>query len=274
MIYGFCIAVLFVADALATGAGVLLFRNRWGGGGQPLPLVLAVPAAAGAAIVHGLAAWPLMHVVGDVPMEQLLGRVALPFVFGALPPTLVYGWAVAEAFGEALGTGIAGWGGDAVRPFPSDFSKAQTLAATGDVDGALCQYRRYFQEDPYAPDPLLAAAALLTQHRRYDEAGALCREAAGHFPSSARPALEEAGILAAQKRYEEAADRIRGVLNRFRGDDVQWAHAAYRLSEVLEYDLKDPGAAAFLLREVARRAPRTTQGRDAQERLARPPHAP
>lgn len=52
----------------------------------------------------------------------------------------------------------------------SSYGKAYTLAKDGNVQGAVRQFRAYFDEDPKEASPLFYAAELLTQERFYSDA--------------------------------------------------------------------------------------------------------
>jgi len=121
------------------------------------------------------------------------------------------------------------------RRIESDFSKARTLAADGDIDGAVRQYWQYFEEAPNRVDPMIDAA----------------------------------NLLCARGRHEEAADLLRDVLRRVRSQDRLWAQTVFRLAEILRENLGERQAARYLYGRILRRVPDTQWGRLSHARLAR-----
>ena len=115
----------------------------------------------------------------------------------------------------------------------SDFSKARALVHRDNIDGAIQEYRRCFQETPDDPAGLFQAARLLRE----------------------------------ENRFTEAADTLREILRQFKDQDAVWIRAAFDLAELYEAPLDDKQTTAYLFREIVKRAPQSLQGSMAQARL-------
>ena len=87
------------------------------------------------------------------------------------------------------------YGSSLITPAPSSYGKARTLAKEGDVAGAMKAYWQYFDENPKVPAPLFAAALLLTEEKRYDEAVRLYRKIVREFEWNTRVWTEAAWRL-------------------------------------------------------------------------------
>ncbi len=121
------------------------------------------------------------------------------------------------------------------RRVESDFSKARALAGDGDIDGAIRQYWRYFEE----------------------------------FPNKVEPMIDAANLLCARGRHEEATDLLRDVLRQVRDRDRLWAQVVFRLAEILRENMEERQAALYLYGRIVRRAPHTPWGRLSHARLVR-----
>lgn len=187
-------------------------------------------------LVVGLAL--LVHLLGAAPLAlsargDLMATSSFlntNFVLGFIP-AIIY----ARFFLEAASTGgvEAIFGLDTGISVDTDFSKAKALERGGDVDGAIAQYRRYFNEAPNLPNAL----------------------------------FEIGRLQAKEQRYYDAANTYREISGKFRKDDAIWARASFHLSELLEVNLADKKAAHNLLRQILKRAPKTRHAQFARERL-------
>lgn len=114
-----------------------------------------------------------------------------------------------------------------------DLAKARRFRTDGDLTAALVEYRKAFEAKPNDPWPLFAAAAMLAEEERHDE----------------------------------AAQQFRDLMQDFDGQPNVWAKAAYRLADLLENTLSDTDGARALLAEIAEHAPNTEFAKEARERI-------
>lgn len=179
-----------------------------------------------------------IHILGAAPMAlaaqgDLMATsdfLNINFMLGFVP-AIIY----ARFFLEAASTGgvEAIFGLDTGMAIDSDFSKAKALERGGDVEGALAQYRRYFNEAPGSPQALFEIARLQTKEQRYDD----------------------------------GANTYREINSKFGKDDAIWARASFHLAELLEVNLGDQKAGHNLLRQILKRAPKTRHAQFARECL-------
>ena len=214
------VIVLFALDALLAAAGYWLGR-RW----EEMSFVTVLGACVLALFIHcgapvlmagprgGAALVPASILFGATP-AYLFGRVFLE--------TLTHS-AVHGAFFSSPG-----------KPIPTDFSKARSLTKQNDIEGALKQYRAYFNEDPESPQPL----------------------------------FEMAGLLLKEQRTEEAERALQEIVHRFREKDGVWAKATFRLAMLHRDHRQDQQMVVYLLREIVRRAPKSEPADSAREWLA------
>ncbi len=195
-----------------------------------MSFTVSVLLALSALAVHLLASWPLAM---ELDLSTHGGRLMyLMFVvlFGA-PAAYTFGTVVIEA-GANSGTDRLMGLGMSRRP-TSDFSRARALAERDDIDGAINQYRVYFSE----------------------------------LPTDAAPLFEIANLLSREHRWNEAADTLRSIIGRFQQQEDVWAKASFRLATVLLQELNEREQAIFILREIARRLPKSDVGVRARQWL-------
>ncbi|MBI5092712.1 MAG: hypothetical protein HZB26_09765 [Candidatus Hydrogenedentes bacterium] len=221
---------VLVIGALCAALAALL-RRRFG----PAPrlgaalLCLGLVLTVGAAIVAPFAMKASPGPLGSAPVP-----LKLLFGLGVFLPSLwitgrMTGLAAAAHFDEFLHRV------NAEHRHSMDYGKARARERGGDVEGALREYRKYFQDHPSIPEPLFSAAQLLAHRRRFSEAEAVLRE----------------------------------ICARFRKDPAVWTEATYRLANLLDADIGDKPAATALFREIIRVAGKSEQARLAAERLLR-----
>ena len=224
--------VLFVTDLLLCGAGVLAFK-WWVDEGESPPTL------------YVLGAWTVAFIIyGGVTRYLLLSRYdehdALPILLSC-----VLCWSVPVIyFGQVLLNALASHRGDAYSwlsvdipqddtlPIIGEFSEAQTLAAQGNIDQAIEVYTSYMAQRPRA---IMAAAALLENHNR----------------------------------YEEAAHHIHELLDQGVEDISDWARATLQLANLNETHLSNDDQAITLYNQIVLRAPDTVEGQIASSSLAR-----
>lgn len=221
------VLVLLLTDLVLAIAGVVLRRRMEGRIQNGFTTGFTVCAAA--ALTHVLGTAPLaVALKGDLIGQATFLRIN---AYCGFVPAIVY----ARFFLEAVSTG----GVEAIYSLntgmvlESDFSKAKAMERGGDIPGAIDQYRRYFREEPKRPQAL----------------------------------FEIARLQAREGQYYEAADSYREILAKFREDDGIWARASFHLAEILEVNLDDKSAGHHLLRQILKRAPKTTHAQFARERL-------
>lgn len=164
-------------------------------------------------------------------LVQTFGEGLLPMLIVMLLPLYATGRQVAGFFSRvAVG---ALYNSTIVSPMPSDFSGAHACALKGDVNGALKEYRGYFEENPTSATPLFAAALYLEQQRRYGQCVGYYREI--------------------MKTFEDR----KGV----------WAEAGVRLAGIFCDYLDEWNKAEPILKDVVKTVPRTEQARQARQRL-------
>jgi len=224
------ICVQFIVDALLTFACYVLgnlerYRDR-----SAVPLSLAVPACGAAVLVHIIASIPL---ASSLDLSDPGGRFLYLSVTAlcGLGPAIMFAFMFMQA--ASTSTAQALYSMRTAQPLRSDFSKARALFHQDDIDGAVEEYRRCFQETPDDPEGLFQAAKLLRE----------------------------------ENRFAEAADTLREILQRFKDQDAVWVRAAFYLAELYEGPLDDNQTTAYLFREIVKRAPESLHGSMAQTRL-------
>jgi len=135
----------------------------------------------------------------------------------AMPPLALLGMQVSQMFGNTITDSL--FASSMVTKAPHGYGKAKTLLVRGDVEGAIREYKIYFEADKAIPEPLFKAASLLIR----------------------------------AKRPKEAADMYRDLIRQFRDDIPVWSKAAFSLAQVLELHLFDKGAAEVLYKEILSR---------------------
>ncbi|MBI2433359.1 MAG: hypothetical protein HYV26_10850 [Candidatus Hydrogenedentes bacterium] len=154
-------------------------------------------------------------------------------VVAAFPPVVIAGWQLAGSSADFFANLL--FNPAIVNPSPNQFGRAKTKAVRGDFEGAMREYRLYFEQNPKCPTPLFAAA---------------------HYAAH----KGEAG--AATSLYHE-------IMTRFHDNRPIWAEAALFLANHAEVRLKDQKMADALLRDVLKRARNLRQARVAAECVLR-----
>ncbi|MDP7640457.1 MAG: hypothetical protein QGG73_12210 [Candidatus Hydrogenedentes bacterium] len=160
---------------------------------------------------------------------QFGAYILLIFVFGAgliplvvmLLPLFVTGRQVAGLFARAAVGSL--FDSTIVAPMPSDFSRALARARAGNVNGALKEYRGYFDENPKSSTSLLALPLYLEQ----------------------------------QQLYEQCAGYYREIMKTFEQQKGVWAEAGVRLAGIFSDYLDDWKKAEPILKEVVNTVPQT-----------------
>lgn len=99
------------------------------------------------------------------------------------------------------------------------YPSAKRLRIAGDIEGALREYLRYYEQDPQTPTPLFSAA----------------------------------GMLEMEKDYKKAAVVFRQIMERFEKDDALWGKAALRLVRLRREHLNDVSGSERLRVEIENR---------------------
>ncbi|HUW60153.1 MAG TPA: tetratricopeptide repeat protein [Candidatus Bathyarchaeia archaeon] len=195
-----------------------------------IPLSLAVSACCAAFIVHIMASIPLAV---SLNLSSPAGKFICLSVTAlcGIGPAVMFALMFMQAASTSAVQGL--YGLRAAQPLKTDFSKARALVYQDDIDGAIKEYRRRFQETPDDPEGLFQAAKLLQE----------------------------------EKRFAEAADTLREILKRFKDQNEVWVRAAFYLGELYEGPLDDKRTTAYLFREIVKRAPKSMYGSMAQARL-------
>ena len=184
---------------------------------EPLSMSATYSGVVASLGVHCLGSLPLLW---SLNMGSRSGRATFvtTFFFFGLIPAVVY----IRLILESSSTGIAEmfFSMKTARPCKTDFSKAWARAARGDEKGALVEFRKHVAENPDDPEPL----------------------------------FEMAKFFEKEGRYEGAAAAFRTVIQRFKDNDAAWEKAAFFLGDVLERKLGDKDTAAYLYKEILRRA--------------------
>lgn len=226
------VLVVLVSDSLAFTWLLGVWRQRSRGraiGASPVMLILVLAVMALAHFLGLKLVWEQFgYMAGDVVLATAL--VALTVLPGA-PPTLLYAWILVELTAETSAYHAAGMG--TARKQESDYSRAKSLGARGQVDAAVAAYREYYNADPKNPRPLFLAYRLLYM----------------------------------KERREEAAGLLREIMKTFTKDQETWARAATELANYYQNDQRDPARARHILHEIMKKAPKTEHGRLAGGRL-------
>ena len=224
------VSVQFIVDASLMFACYRLnnlerYRDR-----DAVPLSLAVVACCAAVFVHILASIPLAFLI-DLSGPGGRFRYLSVTAFCGIGPAAMFAFMFIGAVSTSAAHGL--YGLRAAQPLKTDFSKARALVHRDDIDGAIAEYRRCFEETPDDPDGLFQVAKLLRE----------------------------------ENRFAEAADTLREILKQFKDQDAVWVHAAFYLAELYEGPLDEKQTTAYLLQEIVKRAPESMYGSMAQARL-------
>ncbi|HOZ48599.1 MAG TPA: hypothetical protein PLO37_23270 [Candidatus Hydrogenedentes bacterium] len=101
------------------------------------------------------------------------------------------------------------------------YPRAKRLRVQGDIEGALREYLKYYEQSPKNADPLFCAAGMLEQ----------------------------------EKDFQKLATLFRQIMERFESQEDVWARAAYRLASIREHRLGDIEGAEALRDEIEARIP-------------------
>lgn len=215
------IVTLVITDVVLVAIACVLIRlERWQNL-RSVPLSDALLACLGALLVYTVACAPLARECALTPHF-----VVLISAFAFLP-SVAYGYILLCALTRSSVDVVFGL--DTGKPAARGFSKAQTLVMQDDVEGAIKQYREYFEDNPKDPEPLFECAELLIEEKRFRESGNLFRE----------------------------------VMQRFEKDDAVWGRAALRLAELYRDHMSKKELAVGVLTDVTCRMPRSGHGRRA-----------
>lgn len=224
--------VLLLADLVLCGAGVLAFW-RWANNRETPPTYFVLAVWLLAFIVYGaLTRYLLLSRYDD---HDFLPILLSCVVFWSIP-VIYYGQVLLTALSSHRGESFS-WLSvelpkDEALPVVGEFSEARTLAAQGDIDQAIEVYTSYMAERPRA---IMAAAALLESH----------------------------------SRYEEAARHIRDLLEQGVENTSDWARATLQLANLQESHLGNDNEAITLLNQIILRVPDLVEGQLASLSLAR-----
>jgi len=219
MAFSEVVCLLALDGVLVLVAWIMKWRNQISSSG-------AAGIFAMAFVVHLAGSWPLAALVSRHANEPLY---VFLFIGCGLLPTLLYAALLVDMVAQMGADGLFGLSsGRAVTP---DFSRARALQERGDTDGALRQYRLYFQENPTDPRPLFRMVNLLMMEGRDEDLISLLRE----------------------------------IQNRFRSQDEVWARASFRLAEIYRFHLCEPEQAYQILQAIISRSPYSESGRRARQ---------
>lgn len=226
------VLVVLVSDSLAFAWLVGVRRQMSRGavaGASPLMLLLVLAVMV---FAHFLALRLVWQQIDPLAADSAtaMAMVALT-IFPGAPPALLYAWILVESTAEHSINRAAGFG--TARKQESDYSRAKTLGARGQIDAAVAAYREYYNADPKNPKPLFQAYRLLyTKNRR-----------------------------------EESVEILREIMKTFSKDPQIWARAATELANYYQNDERDSGRARHILHDIMKKAPTTEHGRLAGGRL-------
>lgn len=227
------VLVVLVSDALAFSwlGGIRRQMSRGEtSAASPLMLVLVLSVMIFAHFLALQLVWQQVELLGSDDTSTGMMMIALTILPGA-PPALLYAWILVESTAEYSVNRAAGLG--TARKQESDYSRAKTLGARGQIDAAVAAYREYYNADPKNPRPLFLAYRLLyTKDRR-----------------------------------EESIEILREIMKTFAKDPKIWARAATELANYYQNDERDNGRARHILHEIMKKAPSTEHGRLAGGRL-------
>jgi tetratricopeptide (TPR) repeat protein len=136
-------------------------------------------------------------------------------------PSWAFGPLIARSVGFAMASKLF-LDSSIIEPQPSDYSKARAHTKQGDIQGALREYRRYFEENPKRPAPLFAAATMLETKNLFEQAASYYREITVKFESNtaiwSEATLRHGDVLSNHLDMDKKAEELwRGILKRARG---------------------------------------------------------
>lgn len=224
--------LLVVTSAALTIIGLLVAKRY----GHEQPPMLSCSLFVAALYILGAQVIPL--VMGATPEGTtnsggaLGGVMLLSFLMLiAFPPIAVLGFEVSGSLSDAAVR--ASFDSSIVSPQPSDFSRARALGNEENINGALKEYRKYYEENPKRPTPLFAAAQF----------------------------LESMG------RYTQARDYYEEINEDFHKNRIVWAESSLRLASLYHNDLDEREESETILRKVLFRMRGLEQGKIASQRL-------
>lgn len=189
-----------------------------------------------ALLVMGLAHYLALSLVWKVAEVEIGGLdlsalMILMTILPGVPPTYLFGILMLESMTERSVEKAMGFG--TARKQETDFSRAKALAAKGDVEGAIAEYRRHYRNDP----------------------------------TNARPLFQAYRLLYTKNRREEGATILREIMRSFNDNPDTWARAATELANYLQNDKRESAAARKVLHQIIKKAPKTKYGHLAHGRL-------
>ncbi|MCP4645632.1 MAG: hypothetical protein GY851_34625 [bacterium] len=228
------LTTLIVLDAVLAVVALVLVRSRHTDSEEGMPISIAMLWCLGALLVHfvgvGTFAMDEAQASGGVGAGVRL-TVLMVGAASGLVPAVLFAWLFVSAWSSGLANAVIG----SRRGLAVDaLDMARRLAAEGDIDGALAEYRRVADGNAWTPEPLFAAEGLMEATHRHSDAVALCRE----------------------------------IMDRYERDPEAWTRAAQRLVRLYRGPLENPEAASALEHKMAARDAKMrtpgspTQGRD------------
>lgn len=226
------VLVVLVSDSLAFVSLMAMRRRMTQGDTGAVSPVMLVLVLAVMAFAHYLALQLVWQQVDPLAADSATAITMIAVtIFPGAPPALLYAWILVESTAEHGVQRTAGM--TTARKQESDYSRARTLGARGQVDAAVAAYREYYNADPKNAKPLFLAYRLLYM----------------------------------KQRREEAVEILREIMKTFAKDPQIWARAATELANYYQNDQKDAGRARHILHEIMKKAPKTEHGRLAGGRL-------
>ncbi|MDP7638656.1 MAG: hypothetical protein QGG73_02925 [Candidatus Hydrogenedentes bacterium] len=224
--------VLIVVDLVLIGAGILVFK-KWIDDGESPPTFFVLGAWTVAFILYG-AVTRFLFLHGYNNHDTL--PILLYCVLFWSAPVVYYGQVLLTALSTRRGASYSWLSVDLPKddsfPMLGEFSEAQALAAQGNIDQAIEVYTSYMAERPRA---IMAAAALLESH----------------------------------SRYEEAARHLHELLDQGVENTSDWARATLQLANLSETHLGKDDDAITLYNQVILRVPDSVEEQLATSNLAR-----
>lgn len=231
-------------------------------------LAAAMPESATGAYWQGVAALEEGDVARSADyLRQAYARRADPRIESALVDVLIRGqqWTDAEAIARQV---IA-------QRQPVDQARGHALLggvlrAQGRTEEAAAAYVQAAAADPQRYAFALAAADLLMDLDRFDEAGALLDESAGRYPDNRYIAFKRALLAQVAGRNEDAIAGYRALLR----STADWALPMVNLSELLSADEATRTEAVEIAMRAAELAPNWVDARWNQAQREEAANAP
>ncbi|MBX7255135.1 MAG: tetratricopeptide repeat protein [Candidatus Hydrogenedentes bacterium] len=230
---GIGLIVLFCVDAaLAVGAVWILVRRGPNTVGA-LRAFESVMLLVGALVIHALAVLACGVITqltdGSWSATEQLSLTMAGLAGGAIP-VMILGYLVAAGFAHSFTAALSG--DRPASPIPSVCAEAERLVTTGDVDGAVQAYKRFYRQ----------------------------------YPQSTRPLFDAAVLLMRKQRHQEAADLLREIMRINRDNTAEWKPSAHLLADLLQNHFDEPESADYLLTEIAKRGGEPQPSKSAMSR--------